>query len=191
MQVVHVVDALLFDQLLHLGEDGQVLLVEVALVEPEVLVVKIEALVLLVDLLGEALAEILDLLVQREHLVLVTQLTLLGAVVGLIARHVRHVERLCWLLESGKEIVRGLGPCNLLGLIPRLRSTLCVLREALFAKVPALLATRGVIVSGHARLEDHFKTWVRLALLRDAALRPNNLHRLLHLVRASHLQPTT
>jgi len=99
IQIVHIVNALFFDQLFHLSEDRLVLLIEGALIQAEVLMVQVKALVLLVDLGGQSLAQRLDFLVQIQHLFALRFRHL--DLISFIA--IWCLEGLSWLLETSEE----------------------------------------------------------------------------------------
>ena len=63
-EVVCILLTLVLDGLLHLLEDGLVLLIECRLINGEVLVVQVETLVLFLDFLGQRLAESLNFAVK-------------------------------------------------------------------------------------------------------------------------------
>ena len=141
-------------------EDGQVLLIEVTFVQAEVLMVKVESFVLLVNLLGQTLTERLDLLVQGENLVFLIE-WLLGFFV-LLCGEVGCAQRLRWLFEPGEEVVGGLGANGLLRLISRFRACLGVFSKTLLAEV--------LFSTVHSCFEDNFESSMGLALFRQRCL---------------------
>jgi hypothetical protein len=93
VQKVGVLFALLLEQLTHLKEDRVIFFIQSSLVQTEMLVVKDQALVLLLNFVRKLLAESFDLFVKVDNVFLGRKFFLS------LFRYVRHIQWGCGLLE--------------------------------------------------------------------------------------------